>query len=1010
MAFVDSGAALNLMDLEFARRCGFFLEPLQYPILLRGIDATPLAKNKPQYWTQLTMCMAPAHQEDIRFLVLHNLHDVVVLGLPWLQVHNPVLDWKSMSVSSWGYQGVHGDVPFLSISSSTTPSEVPEFLSDYRDVFDEPKSSALPPHRDCDCAIDLIPGSKFPKVRLFNLSVPEHAAAMRSYGDEWKTAFNTPEGHFEYLVMPFGLSNAPSVFQSFMHDIFREYLDKFRIVYLDDILVFSDDWESHVKPVRIVFQVLRANSLFVKGSKCLFGVQKVSFLGFIFSPSTIEMDPVKVQAIYDWTQPTSLKSLQKFLGFANFYRCFINNFSSIAKPLTDLTKKGQVESSDCPGVDTVVDRLQQIWTHVVDNLTLSQEKAQRFANRRRCVGPRLRVGDLVWLSSRHIPMKVSSPKFKPRFIGPYRISEVLNPVSFRLTLPASFSIHNVFHRSLLRRYVAPVVPSVDPPAPVLFEGELEYVVEKILDSRISGRKLQYLVKWKGYGQEDNSWVFASDVHAADLVRAFHLAHPGRPGGSVHNSDYTQPSLILSQRGLGDNEEEEEEEKEELLSCAVDDTTSTTVIPSVQHGWPEDREEEESMRCALLSSCSGCERRSAGKQSADVTALLSGCPALTARPEKQSAEDRQRKDGNQGKHRVTKRGPALSYPMFTLVTGDLGIVGRWRAVCVTALQRPNSDAAAIRIVVGIAAASLCVTFRQCNSPLAVLHPKHCNAPLPGVQPQHCNATMKVLQAQRCNAPMPVLHPQHCNAPLLGVQSSTLKFSTAGSSASTLQFSISRFFGLNAEIIRCRFSSLNTDILHCRVFILNTVILHCRFFSLNTAILHCQVFSLNSAMLQCRFFELNTAMLHCQVFSLNTAMLYCQVFILNTRHYPMLTLFDKPQQAICTTCHDHISRGNKTTSMITTSMIRHVAAKHPTLWAEPQGPGRVSAEDQITKSTSAERPSYQQLSNKVNSCTAGTMQPASISEMTTSVTSCSTALAKRQQAVLKLICLGDKLHNA
>ncbi|CAJ0926531.1 unnamed protein product, partial [Ranitomeya imitator] len=183
----------------------------------------------------------------------------------------------------------------------------------------------------------------------------------------------------------------------------------------------------------------------------------------------------------------------------------------------------QVESSDCPGVDTVVDRLQQIWTHVVDNLTLSQEKAQRFANRRRCVGPRLRVGDLVWLSSRFVPMKVSSPKFKPRFIGPYKISEVINPVSFRLALPASFAIHNVFHRSLLRRYVAPVVPSVDPPAPVLVEGELEYVVEKILDSRISRRKLQYLVKWKGYGQEENSWVFASDVHAADLLAIVNIA-------------------------------------------------------------------------------------------------------------------------------------------------------------------------------------------------------------------------------------------------------------------------------------------------------------------------------------------------------------------------------------------------------------------------------------------------------------------------------------------------------
>ncbi|CAJ0968324.1 unnamed protein product [Ranitomeya imitator] len=100
--------------------------------------------------------------------------------------------------------------------------------------------------------------------------------------------------------------------------------------------------------------------------------------------------------------------------------------------------------------------------------------------------------------------------------------------------------------SIERRYVAPMVPSVDPPAPVLVEGELEYVVEKILDSRISRRKLQYLVKWKGYGQEDNSWVFASDVHAADLVRAFHLAPPDRPGGSVGYHDFV---LLVGSSGM-----------------------------------------------------------------------------------------------------------------------------------------------------------------------------------------------------------------------------------------------------------------------------------------------------------------------------------------------------------------------------------------------------------------------------------------------------------------------------
>ncbi|CAJ0948265.1 unnamed protein product [Ranitomeya imitator] len=365
-------------------------------------------------------------------------------------------------------------------------------------------------------------------------------------GDEWKIAFNTPEGHFEYLVMPFGLSNAPSVFQSFMHDIFREYLDRFMIVYLDDILVFSDDWESHVKQVEVDASEIGAGAVLSQRSSDGSVMKPCAFFSRKFSPAErnydvgnrelLAMNPV---GFVLGLSPAVLVPVGAFAlagpeeALDAYFHGFYFRSPCLSKDVGHLG--GQVEPSDCPGVDTVVDRLQQIWTHVVDNLTLSQDKAQRVANRRPCVGPRLRVGDLGWLSSCHVPMKVSSPKFKPRFIGPYKISEVLNPVSFRLDLPASFAIHNVFHRSLLRRYVAPMVPSVDPPAPVLVEGELEYVVEKILDSRISRRKLQYLVKWKGYGQEDNSWVFASDVHAADLVRAFHLARPDRPGGSGEGS-------------------------------------------------------------------------------------------------------------------------------------------------------------------------------------------------------------------------------------------------------------------------------------------------------------------------------------------------------------------------------------------------------------------------------------------------------------------------------------------
>ncbi|CAJ0949880.1 unnamed protein product, partial [Ranitomeya imitator] len=263
----------------------------------------------------------------------------------------------------------------------------------------------------------------------------------------------------------------------------------------------------------MVFQVLRANSLFVKGSKCLFGVQKVSFLGFIFSPSTIEMDPVKVQAIYDWTQPTSVKSLQKFLGFANFYRCFIANFSSVAKPLTDLTKKG---------ADVVN------WSSAA--VEAFQELKRRFSS-----APVLCQPDV----SLPFQVEVDASEIGAGAVLSQRNSDgsVMKPCPEE-ALDAYF--YGFYFRSpRLSKDVgrccgdtlAPVVPSVDPPAPVLVEGELEYVVEKILDSRISRRKLQYLVKWKGYGQEDNSWVFASDVHAADLVRAFHLARPGRPGGS-----------------------------------------------------------------------------------------------------------------------------------------------------------------------------------------------------------------------------------------------------------------------------------------------------------------------------------------------------------------------------------------------------------------------------------------------------------------------------------------------
>uniref|UniRef100_A0A669CQG4 Gypsy retrotransposon integrase-like protein 1 n=1 Tax=Oreochromis niloticus TaxID=8128 RepID=A0A669CQG4_ORENI len=156
-------------------------------------------------------------------------------------------------------------------------------------------------------------------------------------GDEWKTAFNTHLGHFEYLVMPFGLTNAPAVFQALVNDVLRDFINWFVFVYLDDILIFSSSQAEHETQVRLVLQRLLENRLFVKSEKCEFHVATVAFLGYIIERGDLRPDPVKVKAVVNWPEPPNRRQLQRFLGFANFYRRFIRDFSRIALPLTQLT-------------------------------------------------------------------------------------------------------------------------------------------------------------------------------------------------------------------------------------------------------------------------------------------------------------------------------------------------------------------------------------------------------------------------------------------------------------------------------------------------------------------------------------------------------------------------------------------------------------------------------------------------------------------------------------------------
>ncbi|KAI2666816.1 Transposon Tf2-6 polyprotein [Labeo rohita] len=158
------------------------------------------------------------------------------------------------------------------------------------------------------------------------------------HGDEWKTAFITPTGHYEYLVMLYGLVNAPSIFRDFMHEIFREYLHKFLVIYIDDILIYSSSLQEHRQHVHKVLTKLREHQLFLKAEKCSFHQPSTQFLGYNIDQSGISMDQGKIEAITNWPVPTSIKELQRFLGFSNFYRRFIDKYSDVTSPLTSLLK------------------------------------------------------------------------------------------------------------------------------------------------------------------------------------------------------------------------------------------------------------------------------------------------------------------------------------------------------------------------------------------------------------------------------------------------------------------------------------------------------------------------------------------------------------------------------------------------------------------------------------------------------------------------------------------------
>ncbi|KAF8684327.1 hypothetical protein RHS04_01435 [Rhizoctonia solani] len=354
------------------------------------------------------------------FLICNTGSHAAILGLKWLDAHNPEIDWNHQTLSFPHAPPEHVAIAEEEEADQNPLDGVPSKYRQYAKVFGEEEFNKLPPHRHYNIGIELTEEGplnsplysmtdaksatlkdwlrdelKAGKIRPSKSSisspvmfVPKKDGSRRlvvdyrclnnqtkknvyplprpddlmaqlrgakvftkldlrwgynnvrvKKGNKWKTTFRTKYGLYKSLVMTFGLTNTPASFQHFMNDLFKDLLDVCVIIYLDDILIYLKDDVTHTQHVHEVLRRLMENQLFCKASKCTFHVTLVEYLGIIVSDKGFSLDKLKIQAVQEWPTPTKVKEVQSFLGFANFLRQFVANFSHMARPLHNLVKK-----------------------------------------------------------------------------------------------------------------------------------------------------------------------------------------------------------------------------------------------------------------------------------------------------------------------------------------------------------------------------------------------------------------------------------------------------------------------------------------------------------------------------------------------------------------------------------------------------------------------------------------------------------------------------------------------
>ncbi|GJW07737.1 putative reverse transcriptase domain-containing protein [Tanacetum coccineum] len=304
----------------------------------------------------------------------HGSFDVII-GIDWLSNHKaeiichekvvriPLLDGKVLRVL-----GEKSEEEMRQLKSAKAKEKEQEeivVVRDFPEVFPNNPSGLLPIW-EIKFRIELIPGATLVAKSPYRLAPSEleelsrQLKELQDKGSQFfskidlrsgyhqlrvheddipKTAFRTRYGHFEFTVIPFGLTNAPTVFMDLMNRVCRPYLDKFVIVFIDDILIYSKTREEHVEHLRLVLELLKKEKLYAKFSKCEFRLRDVQFLGHVINGNGIHVDPSKIEAVRNWKAPRTPSEVCSFLRLVGYYRRFIENFSKIAKSLTILTQK-----------------------------------------------------------------------------------------------------------------------------------------------------------------------------------------------------------------------------------------------------------------------------------------------------------------------------------------------------------------------------------------------------------------------------------------------------------------------------------------------------------------------------------------------------------------------------------------------------------------------------------------------------------------------------------------------